>query len=101
MPRTLTYRDLPVSPRPGELLKCAICDGEFSASQGDYFMAHPDDTPTCCGEPLTLVTRVTSYQELPERYQDMRRRNRRQNEHAEHLMLQRRQQDERRKKGGR
>ncbi len=40
-------------------------------------------------------------QELPERYQDMRRRNRRQNEHAERLMMERRQQDDRRTKGGR
>ena len=101
MPRTLTYHDLPVSPRAGDLLQCAICAGEYSATRGDYFMAHPGDTPMCCGEPLTLVRRVTSYQELPERYQDMRRRNRRQNEHAEHLMLQRRQQGERRTKGGR
>ncbi len=106
MPRTLTYNDLPVSPRAGELLKCAICDGEYSATQGDYFMAHPDDTPMCCDEPLTLVTRGVvfvsdQHHELPERYQDMRRENRRQNEHAERLMLLRRQQDERRKKGGR
>ena len=64
MPRTLTYHDLPVSPRAGEMLKYAICDGEYSATQGDYFMAHPDDTSMCCDEPLTLVRRVTRLEPL-------------------------------------
>ena len=63
-------------------------------------MARPDDTPMCCEEPLTLVTRVVEYHDLPKRYQDMRQKNRRQNEQADRLMLQRRQQDERRTKGG-
>ena len=58
----LTDNNLPVSPRAGEMLKCAICDGEWSATRGDYFMANPDDTPMCCGEPLAFVTRVVRFE---------------------------------------
>ena len=67
MPYTLlTYDDLPVSPQAGQMLKCAICDGEWSASRGDYFMAKPNDTPMCCDEPLAFVTRVVSFEPVNE-----------------------------------
>lgn len=61
-------RDLPVSTLPeagglgaGAFLVCmAGCEGEWSATRGDYFMSRPDHVMRCeCGEPLDLVRWVS------------------------------------------
>ena len=43
---------------PHPFLYCEVCDAEFSANKGDYFM-HPDDHVfEHCGERMRLVRRA-------------------------------------------
>ncbi len=52
------------TPYPRPLLKCSVCQGEYSANRGDYFMAHPDTVMMCCDEPMALVVKRTVYAEV-------------------------------------
>ena len=54
----------PPFPRP--LFHCAKCQGEYSANVADYFNLPEEHEFTCCGEPLQLVVKYTSYAEVPE-----------------------------------
>ena len=76
MPTTKTtttavrVRDLPEHPRPGVMLYCYRCGGEWSATRGDYFMAAPDHVFRCEHCPrqptLTLVERRTIHRAIEE-----------------------------------
>jgi hypothetical protein len=49
-------------PRP--LLYCYVCDSEYSAHRGDYFMHNPNEKILCCGEPMSLVTKQVTYRRI-------------------------------------
>lgn len=49
------------TPHPRSFLKCFVCDAEYSANAGDYFLASPDTILKCCGEPLERVKRIILY----------------------------------------
>ena len=61
----MRYRDL--KEIPGSMIVCSAgCDGEYSATPGDYFMVHPDSIIKCseCGGPMKQVIRHTRYEEV-------------------------------------
>ena len=35
---------------------CSVCNGEYSAHPGDYWLGQDDEELTCCNEPVRLVT---------------------------------------------
>lgn len=48
----------------GICMKCFICNGEYSASKGDYW-DYPDTWVfRCCDEPMELVRKQTKYIKL-------------------------------------
>jgi len=49
-------------PRP--FLYCQVCNDEYSANAGDYFMSKPDSVLECCGEPNILMTKNTVYKKV-------------------------------------
>jgi hypothetical protein len=58
---TVRVRDLPATAPYGTLLWCQTCGGEYSATQGDYFLRVPDSILTCCEQPLELVFKQTVF----------------------------------------
>jgi len=46
------------------MLRCQVCGNTHSANPGDYFMAAEDYIFTCCDEPMRLVRKVVSYQDV-------------------------------------
>ncbi len=58
----MKVQDLPQNPPYGSLLLCRVCQGEYSATKGDYFLANPQQVMRCCGEPLAYVTKRTVYE---------------------------------------
>lgn len=62
--QTYTYGDLARVPK-GTIMVCTgECAGEWSATRGDYFMMPDDKQIYCCGRPVRLVTRSTTYAEV-------------------------------------
>ncbi len=73
----MKYKDLPQQDRtsktiktkdghaiilgPATFLYCESCDGRYSASRGDYFMADPEAEIICgeCDEPMILAQERT------------------------------------------
>lgn len=43
----MTYAQLPARPKPGVLLYCPTCGGEYSACRWDYFLNPPTATVYC------------------------------------------------------
>lgn len=64
MPRKVRVRDLKPGQAYGLLLCVGGCGGEWSADSGDYFMARPEKVLECCGEPMQLVRKVTTYKQV-------------------------------------
>lgn len=70
MRRKVTVDDLPDKPSHGVVLKCTgECQGEFSATRGDYFWMLPGAwfrCSDCQGRPfLQLVRKVITYEYVP------------------------------------
>ncbi len=53
--KLVRVRNLPERPAYGVKLYCPHCQGEYSATRGDYFMASPDMVMECCEAPMLLV----------------------------------------------
>ena len=49
---------------PHPMLHCLVCDGEYSANAGDYFLSKPTTVLDCCGVELELVIKKTVYVRL-------------------------------------
>jgi hypothetical protein len=48
---------------PGSKMYCSLCGAEYSADHRDYFAASKDYVFTCCGKPVRLVRKITSFVE--------------------------------------
>jgi hypothetical protein len=59
----MKVRDLPDDPKLARLA-CDVCHNDYSATAGDYFFARPEQTLTCCHEPLKLVIVRTIWKEV-------------------------------------
>lgn len=60
----LTYGDLRLAPA-GSFLRCTgECQGEYSATSGDYFMMPDDKRIYCCGRPMRLQTKHVVYTDV-------------------------------------
>lgn len=60
--RQVTVGDLERAPSDAILI-CYECDGEFSATHGDYSFRLPaPHVLRCCGKPMRLVRKVVRYE---------------------------------------
>ena len=62
--RVKDLRDQIAVPGPHPFLYCPICQGEYTANEGDYFMSKPDTVLDCCGVELELVTKHIEYRRV-------------------------------------
>ncbi len=46
------------------MLYCSKCGALNSAHPGDYFMLNDNDVFRCCGGPMRLIRKVTTYQDV-------------------------------------
>ncbi len=61
LPNTIGQKDHPMR---GAFLNCSRCGGEYSAESGDYWYMDADTVMECCGEPMQLARKLTTYDVL-------------------------------------
>ena len=62
--RLVRVRDLPGGKLDGRLLYCEHCGAEESANPGDYWSTPGDHAFRCCGRPMRLVHKHTTFEEV-------------------------------------
>jgi hypothetical protein len=64
--KTIRVRDLTdqIDSTLRAFLFCPVCQGEYSAHRGDYFMASPETVMKCCDTPMVRVVRHTTLEEV-------------------------------------
>lgn len=67
-PQKIRVKDLPNQTgnekTRGIILFCDECLGEYSANKGDYFSLSDNKIMKCCNQPLRLVRKVTTLEDI-------------------------------------
>lgn len=62
--RVSDLKDQSNTPFPRPMLYCGACGCECSAHAGDYFPTEANFLFECCGEPMKLVVKHTTHEQI-------------------------------------